>query len=98
MPRRRQKRSRYSRQHREGILATAAREGLTAKDVQNRFGVVPGTYYAWRERAKATAVIARIARQLPRILDQEVKRYFRGLSMGKVSRTTSRRPPRRRSP
>lgn len=33
------------------ILAAADREGLTALQVQKRFGVKPVTYYSWRKKA-----------------------------------------------
>lgn len=35
---------------RQRILATAEREGLTALQVQKRFGVKPVTYYSWRKK------------------------------------------------
>lgn len=40
----------YSDQQRETILATAIKEGLTAEDVQKKFGVKPVTYYSWRKK------------------------------------------------
>lgn len=35
------------------ILAAADKEGLTAQQVQKRFGVKPVTYYSWRKATKA---------------------------------------------
>lgn len=40
----------YSDQERETILATAIKDGLTAEDVQKKFGVKPVTYYSWRKK------------------------------------------------
>lgn len=40
----------YTDQQREEILATAARDGLTAEGVQKKFGVKPVTYYSWRKK------------------------------------------------
>ncbi len=37
---------------RASIIAAADREGLTALQVQKRFGVKPVTYYSWRKAAK----------------------------------------------
>ena len=53
MPNRKRTRRRYSEQSKATILAAAGREGLTAADVQKRFGVVPVTYYSWRKNAGA---------------------------------------------
>jgi len=43
-------RKRYTAQKRSEILATAAKEGLTAIQVQKKFGVSPVTYYSWRKK------------------------------------------------
>lgn len=43
-------RKEYSREKRAEILAAAAKEHLTAKEVQKRFGVKPLTYYSWRKK------------------------------------------------
>lgn len=51
---RRGKRSRYTDQQRQNILAVANREGLTALAVQKRFGVTPVTYYSWRKKSGGT--------------------------------------------
>ncbi|MFN8589474.1 MAG: transposase [Candidatus Eisenbacteria bacterium] len=40
----------YSDQQREEILATAIKDGLTAEDVQKKYGVKPVTYYSWRKK------------------------------------------------
>lgn len=41
----------YTDSQRQHILAAAVAEGLSAKDVQRRFGVNPHTYYVWRRRS-----------------------------------------------
>lgn len=41
-------RRRYSEAIRVTILAEATRKGLTAQQVEKRFGVKPATYYSWR--------------------------------------------------
>ena len=40
----------YSDSQREEILATAIKDGLTAEDVQKKYGVKPVTYYSWRKK------------------------------------------------
>src|SRR5262245_53982366 len=50
MPKGRRKRTLYSDQKRNAVLAAAQREGLTANDVRKRFGVTPVTYYSWRRK------------------------------------------------
>ncbi len=40
----------YSDAQREEILATAIKDGLTAEDVQKKYGVKPVTYYSWRKK------------------------------------------------
>lgn len=40
----------YSAKQRNVILAAAAKEHLTAKQIQQRFGVKPVTYYSWRKK------------------------------------------------
>lgn len=44
-------RKRYSAKKKATILATAAKENLTATEVQKRFGVKPVTYYSWRKKS-----------------------------------------------
>ncbi|MCC6350211.1 MAG: hypothetical protein IT347_11555 [Candidatus Eisenbacteria bacterium] len=46
----RARRKQSSAGERQRILATAEREGLTALQVQKRFGVKPVTYYSWRKK------------------------------------------------
>ena len=50
MAKARRKRTLYSNQKRSMVLATAQKEGLTAIEVQKRFGVTPVTYYSWRRK------------------------------------------------
>jgi len=47
------RRARRSPEERAKILAAAQKEGLTATDVQKRFGVTPVTYYSWRKKSGA---------------------------------------------
>ena len=50
---RRRTRTRYSDEKRQQILAAARNDGLTALEVQKRFGVTPVTYYSWRKKSGA---------------------------------------------
>lgn len=56
--RRRCGRYRYSDAEREQILAAAQKGGLTALQVQKRFGVRSVTYYLWRKKAKVRTMQA----------------------------------------
>ena len=47
-------RRQYSKEKRTEILAAAAKEHLTAAQVQQRFEVKPVTYYSWRKKTGAT--------------------------------------------
>lgn len=49
----RRKRTRYSDAERTQILSAAQQEGLTALEIQKRFGVTPVTYYSWRKKSGA---------------------------------------------
>jgi transposase-like protein len=40
----------YTEQQRQEILAAATKDGLTALQVQKKFGVTPVTYYSWRKK------------------------------------------------
>lgn len=50
----------YTEAQRAEILAAATKDGLTANEVQKRFGVTPVTYYSWR---KKTGVAGRRGRR-----------------------------------
>jgi len=50
MAKTRRKRTSYSNQKRTMVLEAAQKEGLTATEVQKRFGVTPVTYYSWRRK------------------------------------------------
>jgi transposase-like protein len=89
MPKRK-RRKRYSEQMKATILGAAEKEGLTAADVQKRFGVVAVTYYSWRKKAKQSGrgssssssalrqkVREKLARQLPRLVEEEVDRFLK---------------------
>jgi len=51
MQKSRRKRHKYTPQQRTQILTAASEEGLTASDVQKKFGVTPVTYYSWRKKS-----------------------------------------------
>jgi transposase-like protein len=40
----------YTEEQRQEILAAAVKEGLTALQIQKKFGVRPVTYYSWRKK------------------------------------------------
>lgn len=50
MPKSRRKRTTYSSTKRQAVLDAAQKQGLTALEVQKRFGVTPVTYYSWRRK------------------------------------------------
>jgi transposase-like protein len=50
----RRQRKQYTVAQRAEILAAATKDGLTANQVQKKFGVRPVTYYSWRKKAGAT--------------------------------------------
>jgi len=54
MAKARKKRTEYTAEQREKVLATAKAEKLTAAQVQKRFGVTPVTYYSWRKKSGVT--------------------------------------------
>lgn len=47
----RRKRKKYTPDQRSTILAAAQKNGLTALDVQKKYGVAPVTYYSWRKKS-----------------------------------------------
>ena len=55
MAKARRKRSTYTPAQRASILAAAQSEGLTAAQVNKKFGVTPVTYYSWRKKTVASA-------------------------------------------
>ena len=50
MSKARRKRMTYTDGQRKTILLAAQKEGLTAAQVQKKFGVKPITYYSWRKK------------------------------------------------
>lgn len=50
----RRKRQTYTATRRAVILAAARKDGLTALQVEKRFGVAPVTYYSWRKKQGLT--------------------------------------------
>jgi transposase-like protein len=55
MAKTRRKRHTYTTQQRQTILAAANKDGLTAAQVQRKFGVTPVTYYSWRKKSGLSA-------------------------------------------
>lgn len=51
----RRKRQRYTSAQRSTILSAAEKQGLTATQVQKKFGVRPVTYYSWRKKTGKAA-------------------------------------------
>ncbi len=51
----RKKRQSYTEERRTSILAAAKKGGLTAAQVQKKYGVTPVTYYSWRKKTGITA-------------------------------------------
>ncbi len=54
MAKTRKKRTEYTPEQREKVLAAAKAEKLTAAQVQKKFGVTPVTYYSWRKKSGVT--------------------------------------------
>lgn len=50
----RKKRTQYTAKQRADVLAAAQKDGLTATQVQKKFGVTPVTYYSWRKKQGLT--------------------------------------------
>ncbi|HTM57563.1 MAG TPA: transposase [Candidatus Udaeobacter sp.] len=55
MAKARRKRHSYTDAQRTQVLSAAQKEGLTAAQVQKRFGVTPVTYYSWRKKSGVSA-------------------------------------------
>lgn len=54
MAKKRKKRTEYTPEQREKVLAAAKAEKLTAAQIQKKFGVTPVTYYSWRKKSGIT--------------------------------------------
>ena len=54
MAKARKKRTEYTPEQREKVLAAAKAEKLTAAQIQKKFGVTPVTYYSWRKKSGIT--------------------------------------------
>ena len=50
MAKTRKKRTQYTSSQKQTILSAAQKGGLTAAQVQKKFGVTPVTYYSWRKK------------------------------------------------
>ena len=90
MAKARRKRRSYSEGKRTAILQAALKEGLTAVQVKQRFGVTPVTYYSWRKkygaaRRRGAALVVRagrggrLANGLPQQVQAEVQARIRAL-------------------
>ena len=55
MAKARRSRTAYSASQRAQVLAAARKDGLTAAQVEKKFGVKPVTYYSWRKKKGLTA-------------------------------------------
>src|SRR5437867_2217360 len=55
MPKIRRKRKKYTEAQRTSILSAAQNDGLSAVQVQKKFGVTPVTYYSWRKKTGLSA-------------------------------------------
>ena len=55
MSKARRKRMTYTEGQRKTVLLAAQKEGLTAIQVQKKFGVKPITYYSWRKKQGVAA-------------------------------------------
>ena len=51
----RRKRHTYTDAQRTQVLSAARKDGLTAAQVQKKFGVTPVTYYSWRKKSGVAA-------------------------------------------
>ncbi len=75
----RPRRRRYSDADRKRILGVARREGLTAAQVQKRFGVRPITYYSWtkKQRASRRPALRRVRAAVGPDIVAEIRREVR---------------------
>ncbi len=94
MPKPRRKRHNYSSEKRVTILQAAQKQGLTAVQVQKRFGVTPVTYYSWRRKygaaGRRTATVARahgggLERQVRSEVQARVRQILPGIVRNEVS-------------
>ena len=84
----------YTEAQRQQILDAAGREGLTALQVQKKFGVTPVTYYSWRKkhglkgprgRRPASAAGGDIGSQLRAGVQSRVRQLLPGIVREEVS-------------
>lgn len=93
---RRARRGRYSDVQRARIVATARRDGLTATEVEKRFGVKTVTFYSWAKksrvgrggRRRATRVAAKpdIAGQIQPAIRAKVQEVLDSVLRSEVER------------
>lgn len=95
MAKARRKRHTYTAGQRATILAAARKDGLTALQVQRKFGVTPVTYYSWRKkqgltRRRGTAVmVAGLTGDLTQHVRSEVRARVRQIMPGIVRNEVS---------
>jgi len=91
----RRKRHTYTAAQRTQVLSAAQKEGLTAAQVQRKFGVTPVTYYSWRKKsgvaARRGAIATRIGRtanltgELRTAVQAKVRQILPEIVRGEVS-------------
>ena len=104
---------RYGPAEKQRILAAARKQGLTAVQVQKKFGVSPLTFYRWRGpvRGRRTAgarrggtddlraqVQARVRAVLPGVIRDEVNSYLSSILGGRGPGRPRGSGKRRRGP
>jgi len=96
MAKARRKRQTYTPGQRTSILAAAKKNGLTALQVQKKFGVTPVTYYSWRKKQGLTrrrggglSLVAGQAGNLTQHVRSEVRAKVRQLMPGIVRNEVS---------
>jgi hypothetical protein len=94
MAKTRRKRHTYTAAQRSLVLSTARKEGLTAAQVERKFGVTPVTYYSWRKKTgiavrRGTGVGriggADLGGQLRTAVQAKVRQILPGIVRGEVS-------------
>ena len=92
MPKARRKRHHYTPAQRAQVLAAARKEGLTAAQVERKFGVTPVTYYSWRKktgiathRPGAVTLTGDLGGQLRSAVQAKVRQILPEIVRGEVS-------------
>jgi|SRR5436309_303954 len=92
MPKTRRRRRTYTLDRRTSILEVAQKQGLTAAQVQRKFGVTPVTYYSWRKKylhagrgASPTVRGTDLTRQLRTTVQARVRTILPGIVRNEVN-------------